>query len=756
MSPESATGPVQAGAPAAEPAADPAAPAVPQNPDPAESPPVPEQGTRREANAGARRHRDSEDPTDVADERNDDRDSPDDFIRSNPTLRSFTSRRGSEFRIEDLTNAGPSAFGDRATVIGNLSFGQGSSKPRFFADRISDLTARRHTFVRPPHFGELRDRLRRYPVVGLAGPVGSGRSTAACVALAEHLGSDEVMEIVVPPGLDDVRLIREQPEFLEKGVGYIVKVGGRQVRSAVRSIEAVFQENDCSGVIIRDTEEPEASRHRAEVFHHSSVSRVDVFRQHLLYYLREKCVDNCTDCDRSCGRAYTVQMLTPEVRRLLDLLTRPSECVLHAETIARELPADANGVVALLPSENKRYRDKARQILLLPEDKEAVFQNRPVQHRRALRIAYAVFAGQSMARVSEGAGLLLGKLDRLFNEPAIGRPALLNDMPALLGQELGADWHDRATEGESSHTAARVAHIKPEMVRAILDVAWNDFDNTRPALVEWIDELAAHPAPGFSNCAAVAAAIFATHDFEQVYEEVIRRWARDRKRGRRKAAAAAMASAANLDGAVAVGLRVSSQVRADVGKKLEWLAHSRSVLERDTAAMVWGMGYTPRHPFQTARALTAVAANANASSIWTVTDAIENLSRKYGSAWTVNVLSWWLDSDDATLRAGATHAFLNWLEEPLTERVDQLVALLEAQPSMVDRLATLWRVVLLDPGCSVAAWRRLAAWLRGGASDARLREPVRALAIRLAAEPAIRSRLNYWLSKASTTSPSPA
>lgn len=709
---------------------------------------------RRGANAGDGGHRNSVEPSDVSEERNDDGDSPDDFIRSNPTLRSFTSRRGSDFHFEDLTNAGPSAFGDRATVIGNLNFGQGSSKPRFFADRISDLTARRNTFVRPSHFNELQDRLRRYPVVGLAGPVGSGRSTAACVALAEHLGSDEIMEIVVPPGLDDIRLIREQPEFLKKGFGYVVKVGSRQVRSALRSIEAVFHESECSGIVIRDAEEPEASRHRAELFHHSQVSRVDVFRQHLLYQLREKCVGNCAACDRSCGRAYTVRMLTPEVRRLLDLLTRPSECVLHAETIARELPADADGLVALLPSENQRYRDEARQILLLPEDKEAIFQNRPVQHRRALRIAYAVFAGQSMARVSEGAGLLLGKLDRLFNEPTIGRPALLNDMPALLGQELGADWHNRATDGESPHTTARVAHIKPEMVRAVLDVAWNDFDNTRPALIEWIDELAAHSAPGFSNCAAVAAAIFATHDFEQVYEEVIRRWARDRKRGRRKAAAAAMASAANLDGAVAVGLTVSSQVRAEVGKKLEWLAHSRSALERDTAAMVWGMGYTPRHPAQTARALTAVAANANASSLWTVTDAIENLSRKYGSAWTINVLAWWLQSDDVTLRAGATHAFLNWLEEPLTERVDQLVALLESQPSMVDRLATLWRVVLLDPGCSVAAWRRLADWLGSGASNVRLREPVRALAMRLAAEPAIRSRLNYWLSKASTTSTS--
>lgn len=756
MSPGSATGLGSAGAPAAEPAADPAEPAAPHNPGPADSPPVPKQGTRREVNADDRGHHDPEEPSDVSDERNDDRDSPDDFIRSNPTLRSFTSRRGSEFRFEDLANAGPSAFGDRATVIGNLNFAHSNSKPRLFADRISDLTARRNTFVRPAHFSELQDRLRRYPLVGLAGPVGSGRSTVACVALAEHLGSEEVMEIVVPPGVDDVRLIREQPELLKKGVGYIVKVGGRQVRSAIRSVEAVFHENECSGIIIRDAAEPEASRHRAEVFHHPSVSRVDVFRQHLLYHLREKCVGNCVGCDRSCGRAYAVRMLTPEVCRLLDLLTRPSECVLHAETIAREIPADARGLVALLPSENKRYRDKARQILLLPEDKEVVFQNRPVQHRRALRIAYAVFAGQSMARVSEGAGLLLGKLDRLFNEPTIGRPALLNDMPALLGQELGADWHDRATDGESPHTTARVAHIKPEMVRAILDVAWNDFDNTRPALIEWIDELAAHPAPGFSNCAAVAAAIFATHDFEQVYEEVIRRWARDRKRGRRKAAAAAMASAANLDGAVGVGVTVSSQVRADVGRKLEWLAHSRSALERDTAAMVWGMGYTPRHPSQTARALTAVAANANASSLWTVTDAIENLSRKYGSAWTINVLAWWLDSEDVTLRVGATHAFLNWLEEPLTERVDQLVALLESQPSMVDRVATLWRVVLLDPGCSVAAWRRLAAWLRSGASDARLREPVRALAMRLAAEPAIRSRLNYWLSKASTTSTSPA
>ncbi len=563
------------------------------------------------------------------------------------------------------------------------------------------------------------------------------------------------MEIVLHPGLDDVRVIREQPDLLKQGFGYVVKVGGRQVRGTLRSVEAVFEERDCSGVIIRDLDDPEASIHRAEVFHHSA-SPADVFHQHLLQYLGDKCVGSCADCDRSCGSAYASRMLTPEVRRLLDLLSRPSECVLHAERIAREVPADAAGVAALLPSEDKWHRDRARQILLLPDDKEMVFQNRPVQHRRALRIAYAAFAGQSMARVSEGAGLLLGKLDRLFTEPAIGRPALLNDIPALLGQELGAGWHDRVTERASLHTTTRVAQAAPELVRAILDVAWNDFDNTRPALIEWVDELAAHPARGFSSCAAVAAAIFATHDFDQVYEEVIGRWARDRKRRLRKAAAAAMASAANLDGAVALGFTVSPRVRADVGRKLEWLAHSNSAMERDTAAMVWGMGYIPRHPVQTARALTAVAANANASSGWTVSDAIEKLSGRYGSAWTIDVLAWWLDSDNDALRAGATRAFLNWLDEPRTGGADQLVALLDAEPSMVDRVATLWRVVLIDPEYSVSAWRHLAVWMRRGSRDARLNEPIRALARQLAAEHAIRSRLRYWLSRASMTPPSAA
>ncbi|MFG2169464.1 hypothetical protein [Micromonospora chersina] len=674
---------------------------------------------------------------------------PDDFLTSNPTLRHFARRTGGHYRIDDLKNDGPTAFGDQATVIGNLYVGpEDRKRRRLFADPVLDLATKRQTFVTPPLFEHLRDRLRQCRVVGLAGAPGTGRRTTACLALEDHLGSNQVMEILLPAG-SSASLIREHDELLLAGHGYVVQLPGRPDRGLVRSLEAIFEQRDSVAVLIRDADEPDTVRHRAEVFHRPPASPRDVFRKHLLFHLTKKCVGECGNCDRSCAETYLAELMTPATCRAIELLAQPRECADRAEVVARETPREPSAVAALLPSEGRHRRQQARRILLLPDETEKAYQTRFTQHRRALRLAYAAFAGHSMASVLEGAGLLLDKLDRLFTEPVIGRPALVNDMPELLGKDIAASWHDEDDANPSSRAAVRVARLAPGLVTAILDVAWNDFDNTRPALMDWIDGLATHPGKDFRDCAAVAAAVFASHDFEQVYAALIRRWARDRRPRLRNVAAATMVTAANLSGAAELNIRASQHVGAEVSRRLDELSHSTSAFERDTAAIVWAMGYVPRHPAQTIRALTAVAAQTGAYLTSTVADAVGKLSANLGDPLTVIMMRCWLESEELGLNASAVRSFLSWLESvSRTEDREHLVALLTAEPGVIDDLAALWAAVLLDPACSVLAWRYLAHWMRSGAADTRLARPVRALAQRLVADPALRSRFDHWLSRA--------
>ncbi|MEU5566168.1 hypothetical protein [Micromonospora musae] len=730
-----------------------------RNVDEERDPPEARPGDRQEESSEAAEERHSE-PDAHADGTADGESDPEDdsgwrSIYDHPTLRYLLSQPRSSFRIDDLTNAGPSAFGDHATVIGSINLDRGERRKEIFSDPVSDLSGRCRTFVAPRYFADLQHRLRRNRVVGIAGLPKTGRMTAACVALAEHMSADRVKRIS-PPGVDLVPHLRQDPEIIEKGSCYIIKITDKPLADVLRALEPIFEERDSNAIIIRDLRTSDDELHRAEVFHQPPDAALEIFHRHLALYLDGRCVADCEPCAGSCRKAYVAELLTESVARSIGLMRSPGECALYAERIAAELPKGP-AVDAILPSEARRRREKARRVLLLAEGRDDGYQNRSIQHRRALRIAYAVFAGQPMASVSEGAGLLLEKLDHLFAEPVIGRPALLNDLSSLLGEDLCSDWHEPASEECSIRRATRVAQVDAETVAAMLDVAWNDFDNTRPALIEWVDELASHPEPGFSECAAVAAGIFATHDFDHVYSRVIRRWARDRRRRVRRTAAAAMVSTANLDGANGLALAPNPRVRAYVNAEIEGLARSASPLERDTAAMVWGMGYVSRHPSQAARALTVVAANATPRHAHNVSSAVDKLFGTIGNSWTIGMLSWWLDSSDPVLRRHAAQAFFDWVDRlaPASRR-RELFALLDAGPMQVDHMASLWRVVLLDPRFSVAAWQHLAGWLKSGTSEPLLSGPIRGLVRRLAADPAIRSRLTYWLSRGSATTTSAA
>src|SRR5688572_17597251 len=114
---------------------------------------------------------------------------------------------------------------------------------------------------------------------------------------------------------------------------------------------------------------------------------------------------------------------------------------------------------------------------------------------------------------------------------------------------------------------------------AILDVAWHEFDNTRPALLRWLQRLVERGDDTERRAAADVAGLLAHHDFDQVYARLVDRWAGSPSGRQREAAARVAVTAAR-------GGQVTQRVRARVR---DWV-HGGRAFQRDTAARVYASG----------------------------------------------------------------------------------------------------------------------------------------------------------------------
>ncbi|MFG1952612.1 hypothetical protein [Micromonospora sp. NPDC048830] len=697
----------------------------------------------------------AEDQPDDPAERDESGDSAD-FVQSNPTLRAWMPGQGNRFRFDDVRNEGPAVYGDYARIIGSIiNIGQ-DDRARLSADPVRRIKLKVATLVKPACFDELTQRLGRSPVAGLAGPVGTGRSTTACAALAARYGQEHVREIMLPESSDPLQ-VRDHPDLLQKGHGYIIRLGANATAGLLRALERTFEQHEATAVLVRDLDVPDGVLHHAEVFQKCSFDPMSVFRRHLVYNLYGRCVDGDEHCDGRCGIRYARRLFKNDLlRRGVTLLARPRECAQQAEVLATKLPQSHEELAALLPSGEVRRRVRARAILEMPTV-DGDYQHRQLQHRRALRVTYAVFSGHPIAHVTDAAGLLLEKLDGLFAHPAIGRPALVHSLPGLLGDDLAGDWdgEEEVADRLRPDVATRMAQVEPDMVRALLDVAWNEFDNSRSALIGWLDALATHPAEDFKHCAAVAAAGFACHDFDHVYNSVIGNWAKDRKPALRRAAAAALVAVANLANSRTPDRSAIHRISSRVSGEISSLARSDAAFERDTAAKAWSMGFPTSNHNRLLHDLTHVARNAHGYLGHEVAGSVTRLAVDLGRAPILVLLKRWALSGDSVLEVAAGRAFsrLTTSELPFPGQFP-LLALAGASPQALEDMAALWRLVLLDPDLAENGWRQLGHWLRSFRAYPPTAEAFRALLRKLVLDQSVRPRFTYWLSRAGAPSPS--
>jgi hypothetical protein len=628
------------------------------------------------------------------------------------------------------TTNGPTNIGDHGTIHNHVYAG------RLRKPIIRDL----------PHVAEMvrtyapasadvgLDRaLDRRSTACLTGPADTGRYTTACSALARRRDAAKVHEILLPLN-EGPECIERNESLLAAGHGYVLRLPGDGHTRAMRLLDDVFRRTGCSLVLVKDSDQRGGALSSAEVAH-CKPSASEVFSRHLAKLLQQD-----TPMEPDAIAAYVARCRHwKDLQAMLAKTYGPREVIAIAREVARVRPDDDDAMAAVLAVSQPERRARASRALLPSAPGERWSHHRTGQHERAFRISYAAFCHQPLHDVFTATGWLLEEIDGESRRPDLGRLALEHPISELLGPELSADWRDAQEEAAPIPGTSRAAWLRDTAMRgAILDVAWHEFDNTRPALIHWLARLVREGEKPMQAAAAEVAGLLASHDFDRVHDELIDPWAASPRRDVRQAAARTAVLAA-----------YSGQVAVLVRRKVrEWVDSGSH--KRDTALRVYATGLLQPYLGWNLVDLHRIAGDRLQRRSHLIAEAVNQLYTPERLGWLVSEVADWV-------RVGRTgkadlshpHAALAFLalaarSEDLGTLPEMLLQLGTAEVSVAD-VVPLWRTALLDGRSSGAGWARLGEWLRHADIDESLRKATGNMLGELAQQPPLRRRLEFSL-----------
>lgn len=640
--------------------------------------------------------------------------------------------------------SGPTAFGARSTAIGVVNLHGRTPPAKGSRTAVMDagiLGESSDTYVSTTSDSGLDLALHDRGVVYLSGPVGTGRSTTACVALARRHGLDRVAQIL--PALD-IHLIEliDQRDLLLKGHGHLLAGDGLQLDMTQLAILNRKAEQAGASVVIIGR----AGRHDTELsrflVRHVGPEPATVFSRWLRHRIARSgtCVGDCVEdtgaCHGQCVEPYVATCLDQCVAYLRG--TPPLDGLVHAATVfAQDRPGSEWNAADLVAQAGISLRSQAGDLLRAGADHGVLGSNRLLHHQQAFRIAYAVLNGRSLTHVFSATGELLDLLDDARNIPRTGRTVLELDINALLPDRERSEATTDARPIASG--TARTAQLRdPRLIDALLDVLWNDYDSVRTPLLIWLTNLVHHRDPLVRVAAAATAGRLCGYDLDEVVEAVIGPWATSRVQSHRQAAALALESAAHNEHLTAtIGRRVHSWVTGVV---------SGAVL-RDTAARAYA---TPLGQWFTEYALpdlTIIARDPVQVRSGSVARAIEQIYRPEYAAAVMDTISSWLASELPLLRGHADRCLIALARHPADaprQAWPQLLAhAAEGLISSAD-LTPLWRSALRHPWTSAAAWEALRYWIACAGSEPALAASLAELVRDILDAPALRARARFY------------
>ena len=565
----------------------------------------------------------------------------------------------------------------------------------------------------------LREALDRRTSVCLSGEAETGRFSTACKALVERFGTDRVEEIIPPPDRSPAEAVHDiTAEDLIPGSGYLLRIEDGDPAPFISRLDALMHANHGQLVLIRNARPGTALRGDTEIRHQPPHPH-EVFRAHIQRLSKH----SARDLTGHLKLADTVPL--PVKPR--DVVWLAGEAagydVIEAERVLRE-------------HDVWKLRERAGDILGAQEDKGATARRRLPQHRRAFRLVYAAMAGQPVGHVFDGTGRLLTKLDAESGWENLGRTALEHPVSALLGTDLTADW-------KSPDNPNRLARVDDGLARAIFDVAWHEFDHTRPALLAWLHSLAEEGDEAFREAAVRAAVTLALLDFDGIWPTLVDQWSRSAKTRVRLAAVK-----------VALYLGSANRVGHVVARRVHRWARG-TTYQRDTAARAYAGGLLLSDTSWILADLRRTAEDPKQKTEWTIATAVGRLAAPELLPDVVATLAQWVREDGPTrvITRHAARSFVTIMLLPDETGDDAHPALLLALTHGRIRrsdLTQLWYAALLGVSTRHGAWNGLLMWLRHADRDHALRPHVADMLHDMATAAALRRRLLHCLTRPDT------
>ncbi|MBN1173166.1 MAG: hypothetical protein JXA67_13415 [Micromonosporaceae bacterium] len=643
---------------------------------------------------------------------------------------------------DNIATHGPAAYGNNNTVTSTYVVATSEPSPQVAMVRgVPRLLA---GYTPSSSYSLLEGRLRTRRVVSLAGAPGTGRFTTACAVLADRYGPDRICEILLPA--DEPRSqLQRQVGLAVQGHGHVLRLPGRDHGSLIHLLEDQFSRAEASLILIRDAGTHD-SYHRSGTVYHTVSAAMEVFRTCLRQLLFTGHPSSGPAMAPAEVDGYLEEILAMScLGQTIDEASRTTDLAAMAALVARTRPRTEQAMERALTAAPPRRRRRAMGILLPggPDDDQP--HRRLGQYERSFRIAYAVFHRHPVHHVFASTGWLLQQIGQRSHRFPQERPALEYSVPELLGRDLATDWSlAQAGDTRSPESVSRMAWLCDEGMRgAILDIAWHEFDNTRPALLGWLDHLANTGDTVVERAAAETAGLLAHFDFDEVCRHLIDNWAGSARPSVRQAAAWVVTVAHfGGRGASPVSHKVRDKVR-------EWAWGSRA-RQRDTAARVYASGFSQLCLDWTLADLRHIAADPMQRRSRVIAEAINQLYQPDQAGLIIAELVSWIDagSSNGDLAAHATRSFLvlaGKSSEDDAEEQPELLRWLMSGEADAAHLTTLWAVALLNPTSADPAWKRLHVWLRQADADPPSRTPMSQLLVSLTEHTSLRRRLPYYL-----------
>ncbi|MFC5249232.1 hypothetical protein [Streptomyces nigrescens] len=626
---------------------------------------------------------------------------------------------GSAFYAEQLTLGGDSGVEIQVLSVSSLTVAQQLDSHQD-VDQQSQMAA----------------RLAAQHILVLAGQPGSGRQSTALTLLAGCCPDDRI-KILHSEAQGILQTLCQRADDLLTPGGFVVDLDDQPLKlSTLETLGHLARKHRAFLVIIGELGRVDPDRLRPHAFEHRRPAVGKVLAVHLRRLLAGHpgaCPHQ--DCTTEHTTAFTARMLdSQQVQRTLDGAPSVRSVVEFAEVLAQSIHAEDTSLGDVIGQWRDRLRRLAKQLLQVP----AETSHGPVldPHRQAFRIAYAFFHGHPLSDVFEAGEVLSATVLPRYEtrEPAPTNHVFERELDQLIPQEMRASG-DAMSGGRTDDNPRCARLVDEELMHAVIEVVWHDYDSLRDPLREWLTALVAGPLERIRVRAAHIAGILLSHDFDSVYRDLIRHWAR-KSAAYRQSAALALEMAAHDPRMVG---RVRAQIRS-------WLSSPRWEFQ-DSAARAYGTLVGAQDVPDTLWALRELGTRPELAFSSSVAFSMSWLYLAGAPGPTADALDRWITSDNDHLTKHAIRTLLilsRYGAGPDRRDRPVLADTAMTDQDRADALVRLWRHALMGQDSSTRAWDLLRRWLLAGDADKELAAFLEVLVPRICARP-LSLRAGFYL-----------